>query len=50
MDTAQTPKPTCHGKASQRFVFSGSLFQPSFIRIFLAYALVCFDVLEGTSV
>jgi hypothetical protein len=40
MGTAQTPKPTCHGKASRRFVFSGSLSQPSFIRIFLAYALV----------
>jgi hypothetical protein len=50
MGTTQTPKATCHGKASRRFVFSGSLSQPSFTRIFLAYALVCFDALEGTSV
>jgi hypothetical protein len=42
MDTARTPRTTCHGKVSQRSVFSGSLSQLSSIRISLAYALVRF--------
>jgi hypothetical protein len=42
MDTAWTLRTTCHGKVSQRSVFSGLLSQLSFIRISLAYALVRF--------
>lgn len=42
MDTARTPRTTCHGKVSQRSVFSGLLSQLSFIHISLAYALVRF--------
>jgi hypothetical protein len=42
MDRARTPRATCHGKVSQRSVFSGLLYQLSFIRISLAYALVRF--------
>jgi hypothetical protein len=40
MDTARTPKTTCHGKVSRRSVFFGLLSQLFFIRISLAYALV----------
>jgi hypothetical protein len=40
MDVALTPRTTCHGKVSQRSVFSGLLSRLSFIRISLAYALV----------
>lgn len=36
----------CHVKVSQRSVFSGSLYQPSFIHISLVYARVCFDPLQ----
>jgi hypothetical protein len=50
MGTVPTLRAICHGKASRRSVFSGSLSQLSFIRIFLAYAQVCFVTLEGTSV
>jgi len=42
MDTARTPRTTCHGRVSQRSVFSGLLSQLSFIRISLAYTLVRF--------
>jgi len=43
LDMARTPRTTCHGKVSQRSVFSGLLSQLFFIRISLAYALVrCF--------
>jgi hypothetical protein len=42
MDTARTPRATCHGKVSRRSVSSGLLSQLSSIRISLAYALVRF--------
>ena len=42
MDMARIPRTTCHGKVSQRSVFSGLLSQLFFIRIYLAYALVRF--------
>jgi hypothetical protein len=42
MDTARTPRMTCHGKVFQRSVFSGLLSQLFFIRISLASALVRF--------
>jgi hypothetical protein len=44
MDTARTPRTTCHGKVSQRSVFSGLLYRLSFIPISLAYALVRFSM------
>jgi hypothetical protein len=40
MDTARTPRTTCHGKVSRRSVFSGLLSQLFFTHISLAYALV----------
>ena len=43
---AQAQITNCHGKASQRSVFFGSLCQLSSILISLASALVCFAVLE----
>ena len=44
--TAQALIANYHGNASQRSVFFGSLCRLSFIRIFLASALVCIDALE----
>lgn len=46
MGIAQTQIANCHGKASQRSVFFGSLCRLSSIHISLASALVCFATLE----